>query len=232
MMPWFIWKGQNSLSDFGLWISKLPNRTRAEERHEEIEIPGRAGSLIMLEGEDVYSPYPSEMTLTARNSLDMNGILEWLRGSGQLALSTDISKCWDARITNKIDFARVGNNLQQGVISFLFQPFRKSTYPIQDKLTITGASASEINPGDVASKPKVKISGTGSNTITIDGKAMSFTGISGSIIVDCDAQIITSGNSIWTGSFTGEFWSIPTGPFTIAQTGSMTIEIDPEWRWF
>ena len=232
MMPWFIWKGKNSLSDFGLWISKLPARTRAEERHDEIEIPGRSGSLIMLEGDDVYSAFQMEMTVTARNTLQIDKIIEWLRGSGEFSLFNDTSKCWDARITNKVEFKRVGNNLQQAIISLLVQPFRHARFPIENKITETGLSGSAINFGDVASRPKVKITGSGNNTVTIGGKAMTFTSISSWILVDCDAEIVTDANGIWSGSFSGEFWKIPKGSFTIAQTGSMTIEIDPEWRWF
>ena len=60
MMHWFVWKGKNSLSDYGLWISKRPRITRPNERHEEVIIPGRAGTLITLEGEDVYEGYQKE----------------------------------------------------------------------------------------------------------------------------------------------------------------------------
>lgn len=231
-MPWFLWKGKNSLDDFGVWISKLPSRVRSEERHDEIEIPGRPGTLTMLEGEDVYSAYQSEMTITVRNTINIDPIIEWLRGSSELCLYDDSSKCYDARITDRVEFKRVGNNLRQAIVSLYVQPLRKARFPDENKITLTESSGTGVNPGDVKSKPRVKITGSGNNTVTIDGNAMTFTGISESIIVDCDAQIITSGNSIWTGSFTGEFWELPKGSFTIAQTGSMTIEIEPEWRWF
>ena len=232
MMPWFIWKGKNSLGDFGLWIGKLPKRIRPEERHEEIEIPGRAGSLLMLEGDDVYSSYTTEMTVIARNSINVDRIAEWLRGSSELVLSTDINKCRKARIVGEVAFERIGNDLQQAVIPFLFQPFRRSRLPVTtDRVTITGSSASIINPGDVASKPIVRITGSGSNTITIAGNAMSFTDLSGTVVVDCGAQMITKGNDIWTKAVTGDFWELPVGESVISQTGNATIVIDPNWGW-
>ena len=232
----FIWKGKNSLNDFGLWIQKLPNRIRAEERNQIVAIPGRSGSLIMTEGEDVYSSYEAEMVVTCLNTIPIDGVMEWLRGSSDLVLSNDIDKARPARIVSEVSFARDGNSLLVGTIPFLFQPFRVSRFPEQtDRVTITGASGSIINPGDVASRPKISITGSGNNTITIGEMAMSFTGIDGTIVVDCDAEMITKDGALWTGSGTGssgEFWRIPKGTNTITQTGSMSIVIDPGWRWF
>lgn len=235
MNPWFIWKDKNSLSDFGLWIAKLPKRVRPEERHEEIEIPGRSGSLLMLEGEDVYSSYTAEMTVIARNSLHIDQIAEWLRGSSDLILSTDIDKARSARIVGEVSFERVGNWLQQATIPFLFQPFRKSRNPeINDRIQVTSSSTSIYNPGDVASKPVVTINGSGNNTITMGGSSMTFVlgDTAVTIVVDCEAQIITVGDSIWTGSYSGEFWSIPKGQSAVTKSGNATLTVDPNWRWF
>ena len=232
MNPWFIWKGKNSLADFGLWINKLPKRVRPEERHEEVEIPGRAGSLLMLEGDDVYSSYTAEMTVIARNSLQIDKIVEWLRGSSDLILSTDDDKMRSARIVGEVAFERVGNWLQQATIPFLFQPFRKSRYPIvKDRLTITGASADIYNPGDVASKPLVSITRTGNISVTIAGNTMSFSNVTGTIVVDCESQLVTKDGDIWTGSYSGDFWEIPVGDSTFSRNNSSTVVIDPNWRW-
>jgi phage-related protein len=231
MMPWFIWKGKNSLADFGLWINKLPMRIRPEERHDEIEIPGRAGSLLILEGDDVYNSYVTEMFVLARNTLQIDRIMEWLRGSGDLIVSTDISKARQVRIVGEVAFDRVSNDLMQATIPFLCQPFRKSVHPTSDRFSISASNGTVFNPGDVASKPIISITGTGNNTITIAGNAMTFTDLSGTVVVDCGAQIITKNGEIWTGSVIGKPWSIPVGESTLVQTGSMTITIDPEWRW-
>ena len=204
MMPWFVWKGKNSIGDFGLWIGKLPKRVKPEERNEQIEIPGRAGSLTMLEGDDIYSSYSSEMTVIARNTLQMDEIIDWLRGSSDLILSTDTEKARSAQIVGEVAFERDGNNLQQAVIPFVFQPFRKQIKP--ETVTFTGASKTIYNPGDVASRPVVSITGSGTVTVAINGQQMSFTLGSSAVTinVDCDAQIITSNNEIWAGSFLGD----------------------------
>lgn len=190
MMPWFIWKGKNSLADFGLWIGSLPKRKRAEERSEQIEIPGRAGVVTMLEGEDVYNAYSDEMTVVARNTLHIDKIVEWLRGSGDLILCTDTEKARPVSILGEVSFQRDGNDLQTAVIPLLCQPFRKQKNP--ETITVTGASATIYNPGDVASKPKVRIQKTGAAKIVIGGTSMEFTHLPGDITIDCDACIITT----------------------------------------
>ena len=231
MMPWFVWKGKNSIADFGLWIGKLPKRVKPEERNEQIEIPGRAGSLTMLEGDDIYSSYSSEMTVIARNTLQMDEIIDWLRGSSDLILSTDTEKARPARIVGEVAFERDGNNLQQAVIPFVFQPFRKQIKP--ETVTFTGTSKTIYNPGDVASRPVVSITGSGTVTVAINGQQMSFTLGSSAVTinVDCDAQIITSNNEIWAGSFLGDFWKMPKGQVIIENSGGSSISISPNWRW-
>lgn len=232
MMPWFVWKGLNSLNDFGLWIEKLPKRVRPEERHEEIEIPGRAGSLLMLEGEDIYSSYTAEMTVIARNTISIDKAIEWLRGSSDLVLFNDVDKARPGRIVGEVAFERISNDLMQAVIPFLFQPFRKRRFSdSSDHIVLTGSTGQITNLGDVASKPIVSITGSGNNTITIAGESMSFSNLSGTVVVDCGSQIITKNNEIWTNTVTGDFWEIPCGDSVISQTGSMSIRVDPEWRW-
>ena len=228
----FIWKGQNSLDDYGLWIRKLPVRVRPSERHKVVKVPGKPGSMILTEGDDVFDSYAAEMVVTCPNTIPIDRVMAWLRGSSELVLSNDIDKCRPARIVGQVRFDRDGNSILVGTIPFLFQPFRQSRFPEQtDRKTITGTSATITNLGDVASRPKVTITGSGNNTITIGGMAMTFTGISGTIVVDCDAEMITSNGALWTGTSTGDFWRIPTGQSTITQTGSMTIVVDPCWRW-
>lgn len=229
MMHWFVWKGKNSYSDFGLWIGKLPKITKANERYEEVTIPGREGSLILLEGEDVYDGYPKECTVICPNTTNIQRVLEWLRGSGELSFSNEREFVYDARIMARVDFERIGNSLLQAKIPFYVKPFKKRIH--DESITVTSASAALYNPGDVASRPRVSITGSGNNTVTIAGQEMSFEGIDGTITVDCGAEIVTTSGAIWQGSVTGEYWKIPKGQVTLTQTGSMTITIDPEWRW-
>lgn len=236
----FIWKGQNSLDDYGLYIKAFPDRMHPAERHTLVEIPGRPGSLVVLEGEDVYASFKAEMTVLCKNAVMIDRAMAWLRGSGELVLSNDADKARPARIVNEVRFESDGHNCFVGTIPFLFQPFRQSRFPEQtDRKIITGASDTIFNPGDVASRPIVRIEGTENSTVTINGRTMTFTDVPGIILVDCEAEMIleelpTSTEVVvvpYTGVSTGSFWRIPAGQSGIAQTGCTKITIDPCWRW-
>lgn len=194
---WFIWKGKNSFADFGLWIRKLPKRTRARERYEEIEIPGRPGSLFLTEGEDVYAAYSDEMVVSCKNSINPDRLTEWLRGSGDLILSTDLSKARTARIANAVTFERdEKEKLLIGTIPFLFQPFRKAADETQHRVTFSASGTKTeavYNPGDVAARPKLRLSdSTGALEITAGETRMVFEHRPPTLWVDCDAQLMTT----------------------------------------
>lgn len=229
MMHWFVWKNQNSLSDYGLWIGKLPKITRAPERYDTIDVPGRAGSLIMLEDDDVYDSYERETTIITRNTNPrLQDVLSWLKGSSALVFSNEIGMEYTARIVNEVSFERIGNDLLQAKVKFYCEPLKRA----QKEQSFTFSESGTIsNPGDVASRPIVSITASGDRTITIGGTSMTFSNISGTIDVDCDAGIVTKNGAIWTESVTGEFWKIPTGQSAVTLPASTSITIQPRWRW-
>ena len=230
-MPWFIWKGKNSYGDHRIWINKLPPIVKAQERTKEVKIPGRAGAVTLLEGEDVYEPVLKKCTITVTNDRDIQQILEWLRGESQVVFSNEPERVYFARIAAEVSFARISPDLQQAQVVFYCQPLKGKRYPQADTVAF-GASGTMCNPGDVASRPKVTITATGTATVTIGEMTMYFTtAIDGVIVVDCEAQIITKNGALWTGTSVGDFFRIPKGTVNIAFTGASVVTIEPRWRW-
>lgn len=230
MMPWFIWKNQNSSAN-GLWIKKLPPIVRAQERVKEITIPGREGTLTMLEGEDIYEPVVKKCVVIARNQMDLQRILDWLRGTGEVTFSNEPEKKHFARIAAEASFDRISNDLSQATIVFTCKPFKARLRTEQDTVEIT-SSGTLYNPGDVASKPIVSVTGTGSDvTVTIAGNAMTFEDLDGTVVVDCDANIVTEDGALWDGTYSGKFWKIPRGSVEVSQSGGTSVVIEPNWRW-
>lgn len=229
MMHWFIWKGKNSLRDFGIWIGKLPGIVRAEERHEDIQIPGRAGSLTLKEGEDVYEDMLRECTILTRNTNPkLDDLKDWLTGASDLIFSNELDYVYEAQVLGEVRLDRISNDLLQGKIPFICAPLRKAR--AEETITMT-ASGTITNSGNVASKPKVSITASGEKTITIGGTSMTLKNLSGTVVVDCDAGIITQNGAIWTEEVTGDFWRIPKGQSTVTLPESTTVEIEPRWRW-
>ena len=226
MMPWFIWKNENSYAK-GLLINKLPKIGRGKERYQEIQIPGRAGSLIMLEGEDVYDSYLKECIVITRNDNALRQeIINWLRGEGELVFSNEPDKAYDARIAGEVMFERISNDLSQAKIPFWVEPFKRA----RTEETITTTSPTTIyNPGDVASRPTVTITRTGNLDVTIAGQKMHFDHVGGTIKVDAEARIITKHTTEYDSSayyYKGDYCIVTSGStstlyqFTASGTGS------------
>ena len=173
MMHWFIWKGLNSFNDFGLWISSMPRPKRAAERGETIEIPGRSGSLILLEGDEVYDSYEKDIVVTTHNdNPKLQQMLSWLCGSSDLILSNESGFAYEGRILDEVAFERVDNSLVQATIRFFVEPLKKSRY---GDSTITLTSSGDIlNLGDRASRPIVSITASGTKTIKFGDQQMIF----------------------------------------------------------
>ena len=231
MFPHFYWHGKDS-RDMGLWISKLPPITKPKERTTDMNVPGRAGSLTMTEGKDVYDSYVRQCVITAPFYADFEALTDWLRGEGKVVFSNELNRAYTARIAGEVAFEPISNSLRQATIPFYVHPY-KEQFPTEAAITITGTSGTLQNPGTVASRPIVTITYTGDLEVTICGVTMSFTWLSSSspITVDCGAEIITQGDSIWEGTFGGDFWSIPVGSSSVAANHSCTLAITPCWRW-
>jgi phage-related protein len=193
----------------------------------------------MLEGDDVYSSYSAEMAVIARDDINIDRAIEWLRGSGDLILWNDINKARTGRIVGEVAFERVNNCWMEATVPFFFQPFRKSVHANLDASRIT-SSTTYYNPGDVKSFPKITINATSAGQVlsfsvndsvfTVDLTGMADTGC----VVWSDANIVSnySGTSIFTEKSTGNFPVFNSGNNTITLiSGISSLDIEPNWRW-
>ena len=60
MNDWFSWNGVKC-TEYGIHVLEQPPVTRPSERVTFTDVPGRSGSLTLLQGDDVYD----DLTLTA-----------------------------------------------------------------------------------------------------------------------------------------------------------------------
>lgn len=230
MQPWFIWKGRDSLSN-GLWVSELPAPTRAAESIRQVEIPGRAGTLTIREGEDVHRGYRKDITVTARSDADFQALTDWLSGDGVLIVSNEPDKAYIAHLANEVKFTRISNTLKTCTLPFFVQP-HKMQNPPESNLTFS-TDGTIYNPGNVASHPRIAVTFTGEAAFTLGDATMTLTSDAGeeeTVYIDCDAEIITDGEDLWEGEYTGTFPRIAPGTNSISLT-DCTVVITPRWRW-
>lgn len=232
MAAWFIWNGVDS-RDMNIWVTDGPQPTRAAERTKEVTILGRAGTLLLKQGDNVHDGYLKECAITVPFTADMQSILNWLHGSGEVIFSSEPGYVYRAEIPNELKFSRSGNSLRTASVPFFVHP-HKGQFP--PETAVEFSEDGEIyNPGTVAARPLIEVTFTGECSLTVGDITLTLSHTENqeaeTVTVDCDAQIITDDNGIWQGTSEGDFWLIEPGTSEITLTDA-EITILPRWRWY
>ena len=229
---WFEWRTKRC-TRYGIHVSEQPPITFPAERSKQIVIPGRAGSLTLLEGDDVYD----EMILTAqcfmRDLSRLSEIASWLKGSGKVTFANRPDGFYRACIANQISFEKIlrGNPHRSFAVSFRCQPFLY----LRDvgDVTITESGTELNNPGQVFSEPVIHIYGSGVIDLLVNRQLVEVSIASGDTHITLDSVLKEAHcdqknrNSRMTGSFP----VLSPGENTISWSGDVSqIVITPNWR--
>ena len=225
-MGWFSFKGKDS-RDFGILISAAPEKMRAERRVEQVTIPGRNGELTVDEG--TYAPYVISVECGTRGSENLDEILAWLDGAGELILCTEPDKVFRASIYNKISVADMIYLYNSFLLQFRVQPFKYSVNAAGDALELTTIR----NSGTVYSEPLITVYGSGDVTLNINGNSYPLRNVDGNITIDSEMMEVFKGNANQNSKYGGaEFPRFEVGKNEISWTGNVSkIKLQPRWRW-
>lgn len=228
-MGWFSFKGKDS-RDFGILISAAPEKMRAERRVEQVTIPGRNGELTVDEG--TYAPYVISVECSTRGSENLDEILAWLDGTGELILCTEPDKVFRASIYNKISVADMIYLYNSFLLQFRVQPFKYSVNAAGDALELT-APTTIRNSGTVYSEPLITVYGSGDITLNINGNPYPLRNVDGNITIDSEMMEVFKGSTNQNSKYGGaEFPRFEVGQNEIRWTGNVSkIKIQPRWRW-
>ena len=119
-----IWKGVLSTTIKGLLISELPPITKPAMRVKETTIDGRDGSIL----EDLgYSSYDKNVVIGLHGNFDINKVIKYFTGEGEVVFSNEPDKVYTAKIVGQIDYNRL-LRYRQATIPFRAQPFKHKLY--------------------------------------------------------------------------------------------------------
>jgi phage-related protein len=162
-MGWFIWKGVDSRS-MGLVVTENAPMVLPTERGETVTVPGRSGYLTRTEGAQVYDGYLKSVGIGNRRKADPQAIAAWLRGSGELILSSEPGFVYTGRIIKEASLPRVMDNVFAGTVAWMVQPGKAQVPPEPDTVwqaaTPGGtdpAMPSLYNPGDLPGHPRITV---------------------------------------------------------------------------
>lgn len=251
-IDWLKWNGVKS-TDYGMVVLTQPTITRAAERVEFETIPGRSGSLTLLEDEDVYD----DINLTANCLLEdpfglvtINGqtmdridaICGWLRGAGEVEFANRQGGYYKARIANQIGFDKIlRNHPHMGFpVQFRCQPFCYLYSGLESQQSTTSPITLR-NPGNIYSEPLIKVTGTGEGAIVCGDTTLFISGFSGVeyMMLDCEAKIAYTGTKgslldpmiLLNSRASGDWLRIPEGnSFLSWMMGITNVTVVPRWR--
>lgn len=119
-MNTIIWKGVPSTTIDGLLICELPPISKPPLRVKETMIDGRDGSIIEELG---YSSYDKSVTIGLRGSFDIDRVIKYFSGEGEIIFSNEPEKVYTAKVINQIDYNRL-IRFRTAVVTFRVQPFK------------------------------------------------------------------------------------------------------------
>ena len=225
MYPYFIWKGLSSL-DKNIMVNKLPNFERADANIEKIIIPGRDGFLTQDDGTYSGTVKTCECSLDNGN---IDDVCSWLAGSGEVIFSNEPDKIYKATIINKIPFAKIIPIFHTFIIQFECQPHK---YNIDNNLITLTSPSTIYNPSTINSKPIIKIYGTGSIMLNINGNIIVLTNVSNYVVIDSELLDSYKDTVLKNNDMSGDFPVFQAGKNVINWTGSVVkIELTTNWRW-
>ena len=216
---YFIWNGIDCRTK-GVTMRGAVSIVRPEERVKHVEIPGRAGDLTVLEGEQIYNSYIQTASISVQGSARVREIYRWLRGDGWVTFSGEPDRRQRARIIGAITLNRVSRNLDRwaGEVQFYCQPLKEKLYAAQT--TVTSSGTAVLNQGDVDSRPKVIATASSTSmTLVSGGNTLTLTGITSGTDYVIDSEVMEITNTAGTASYTKN----STGDFPILKPGSNSV---------
>ena len=229
----FIWNGIDCRSRGVIMRGPAPI-IRAEERVKHVEIPGRAGDLTEVEGENIFNSYIQTITISVRDRMNVRNIYKWLRGSGYVTFSGEPDRKQAARVIGAITLNRVSRNIDHwaGEVQFYCQPFKQLLQEMAETVDTSGTVIR--NDGDVTCYPRITVNAVDAGqdiVIAMGGKALriNMTGMADTgCIVDSQTMMVTnySGAADLTVLTSGSFPELQPGNNTVvfANVASLVIE--------
>lgn len=230
-MNYIIWKNINSNTFSGLLISELPTISKPNMRIQETVIDGVDGSLIEELG---YESYDKTIKIGLYGNFDINSIINYFNGEGNVIFSNEPDKYYVAKIIQKIDYEKL-LRFKTATITFRVQPYKYKYQESSQIFNNPSTNITVVNAGLIESKPLIKLTGTGTIEFKIANTAIfnyKFPTGETEVVIDSEKQDAYLGTALKNRNMTGEFPILKSGNNIITWTGSLTkIEVLAKSRW-
>lgn len=227
-----IWKNIDSRTIEGLIICELPPITKPKMKTAVIQIDGRDGDIIEELG---YESYTKIVKIGLTRNYDINKVIKYFTGSGDLNLSNESDKIYKCRIIDKIDYEKL-LRFKTAVVKFHTQPFKYLKEEEEYGLEITTETSLIVNNiGLEMSKPIITLSGSGTITLSVNNSTVfnyTFPENETEVVIDSQEEEAYLNGVYKNRNMTGVFPKLEPGENEISWSGSLNkIKIEPKSRW-
>ena len=207
--------------DFSAVLLSKGERQKPEKEWIDYgKVPG--SSVALYQDTQTYKPYNRIVEILSKDKMELPDLYEWLDGAGELGI--DDGGCYNARVLS-VEPTTKSHNMGWTLLTITFeiQPFLFLETP-----TIALTSGRTVwNPG-LVSDPYLKITGTGSVTITINGESFTVNPVDQFIEIEWPMAykgVLNKGKTL------SGFPKIQPGSNTITWTGTVTeVLFNGRWR--
>ncbi|WP_366940129.1 distal tail protein Dit [uncultured Methanobrevibacter sp.] len=143
------------------------------------EIDGRDGDIVTALG---FSAYDKEIEIGLAGDFDLDEIIDFFNQSGKITFSNEPDKYYNFAQYDAIDFEKL-IRFKRAEVKFHVQPFK---YALNENVktfnfssSVTSGELSIRNNGNYMSRPTIKLTGTGTVNLSINGnQVMVIVGVS------------------------------------------------------
>lgn len=230
-MSYIIFNGVDSRTIEGLMICELPPIIKPTMRVLETEIDGVDGSIIEELG---YQAYDKELKIGLTYNYDIDKIIKYFNGSGNIVFSNEPNKFYKVKIIEQINYERL-IRFKTATIKFRVQPFKYLYGETYQKFENPTGKVIAINEGLENSKPLIRLKGSGTIEFKLDGTTIfSYIFPSGEteVVIDSEKQDAYLGSVLKNRNMIGEFPILKSGNNEITWSGNLTeIYLIANSRW-
>jgi len=220
---------------YPLTITAPPQVTHSEIKGEIYTIPGRDGELISNDTYKGNAEIRVSFAMVAKDEVNtsdsyaqkLRSVKQWLTGSGKLIISDSTDSYYEVLKTTIVTDNRV--ILRYGIIEVAF-----TVYPYEFLNTgETAITSFPITNNAGTSRPLYKITGTGTGTLTVNGKTMGYT-VDDNLYIDTRRLIaykIDNGAKVnRSDKISGNYVDLVLKPGSNSISATVgTLEVTPRW---
>ena len=229
-MGYIILNGIRSTLIKGLIIQTLPPISKPLMRTEIEEIDGRDGDITTKLG---YSAYDKQFIVGLHGSFDIDEVISYFDSEGEVTFSSEPDKYYRYKILEQIDFERL-IRYRVARVKMHVQPFKYAV--TEAALTFSGNSGQIINAGNIISRPRITIYGSGDISVYINNNQILQIALGNEGYITIDSEKLEAykdgvlKNRLVTGDY-GNF-AFRVGANTLSWQGTTTtVTVENYSRW-